>query len=118
MKERALREVINYYTQNQDFLSRIKEAEVDVSVEKEDYIISGKIDLLMGEGDEFEILDFKTQKKPEKDSSLIDSYFKQLCLYAYILRERYNKPVRKMYIYWTSEDKRKDALMELQYSKR
>jgi len=115
-KEMALKQVINYFHQNQDLLKRIKEAEVDVSVEKEDYIISGKIDLLMTEGDEFEILDFKSQKKPENNHPLIDSYSKQLCLYAYIIKERYNKPVKRMYIYWTAEEKRKDALMELQYS--
>lgn len=115
-KEESLKQVINYYRQNQDLLGRIEEAEVDVSLEKEDYIISGKIDLLMGESNEFEILDFKTQKRAEVSNSLIDSYYKQLCLYAYILKERYSKPVRKMYIYWTSEEKRRDALMEFRYS--
>lgn len=115
-KEMALKQIINYFHQNQDLLIKIKEIEVDVSVEKEDYIISGKIDLLMNEANEIEILDFKTQKKFENNHPLIDSYMKQLCLYAYILKERYNKTVRKMYIYWTSEEKRKDALMELQYS--
>lgn len=115
-KEMAVKQVINYFKQNQDLLKRIKETEVDVSVEKEDYIISGKIDLLMTEKDEFDILDFKTQKKPDSNHPMIDSYIKQLCLYAYILKERYSKPVRKMLIYWTSEEKGKDALMELQYS--
>jgi DNA helicase-2/ATP-dependent DNA helicase PcrA len=115
-KENALKQVINYYNQNQDLFKKLKETEIDVSVEKEDYIISGKVDLLMGEAGEFEILDFKTQRKPENTHPLLDSYFKQLCLYAYILKERYKKPVKKMYIYWTSEDNRKDALMELEYS--
>jgi len=114
-KEIALKQVINYVQQNEDLLKRIKETEVDVSVEKEDYIISGKIDLLMTETDEIGILDFKTQKKPEENHPSIDSYYKQLCLYAYIIKERYKKPVKRMYIYWTSEEKRKDALMELQY---
>ncbi|HAF07121.1 MAG: UvrD/REP helicase [candidate division TA06 bacterium 32_111] len=115
-KEMALKQVINYFQQNQDLLKKIKETEVDVSVEKEDYIITGKIDLLMDERNEFEILDFKTQKKPENSHPLIDSYTKQLCLYAYILKEKYNKPIRKMYIYWTAEEKRRDAIMELNYS--
>jgi len=115
-KEDALKQVINYFNQNKDLLSRIKETEIDVSIEKEDYIITGKIDLLMDANEEFEILDFKTQNKPSADHPLINSYSKQLCLYAYILKERYKKTVKKMYIYWTSEEKRKDALMELQYS--
>jgi len=117
-KEVALKQIMNYYTQNKDILLRITETEIDVSVEKEDYIIAGKIDLLLGENGKFEILDFKTQPKPENNPALIDRYFKQLCLYAYILKERYGKPVEKMYIYWTSEEKRKDALMELRYSEK
>ncbi len=117
-KEVALKQVINYFMQNQDILERISETEVDVSVEKEDYIITGKIDLLISKDGKFEILDFKTQPKQENNSELIDRYFKQLCLYAYILKERYNKPVEKMYIYWTSEEKRKDALMEMKYSEK
>ncbi|MEO0302134.1 MAG: ATP-dependent DNA helicase, partial [candidate division WOR-3 bacterium] len=115
-KEAALKHVINYFIQNKDLLQKIKEAEVEVSVEKEDYIITGKIDLLMGEEGKLEILDFKTQPKPEYNDPIIDRYYKQLCLYAYIIKERYGTPVEKMYIYWTAEEKRKDALMELEYS--
>lgn len=115
-KELALKHVINYFNQNKDILSRIKETEIDVSVEKEDYIITGKIDLLIGEDNKLEILDFKTQSKPQPNDPIIDRYYKQLCLYAYIIKERYGTPVEKMYIYWTSEEKRKDALMELKYS--
>jgi len=111
-----MKQVINYYTQNKDLWNRISETEVDVSLEKEDYIITGKIDLLLSEGGKFEILDFKTQPKPENDNPLIEKYFKQLCLYAYILKEKYKKPVEKMNIYWTSEEKRKDALMEFKYA--
>jgi DNA helicase-2/ATP-dependent DNA helicase PcrA len=95
-KEVALKQVINYFNQNKDILKRISETEVDVSVEKEDYIITGKIDLLIGENGKFEILDFKTQPKQESNSELIDRYFRQLCLYGYILKERYGKPVEKM----------------------
>lgn len=115
-KEAALKHVINYFNQNKDLLSKVIETEVDVSVEKDEYIITGKIDLLLSEEGKLEILDFKTQPKPEKHTPLLESYTKQLCLYAYIIKERYSKPVEKMYIYWTAEEKRKDALMELKYS--
>ena len=118
-KEVALKQVMNYFNQNNEFLDRVCETEIDVSVEKEEYIITGKIDLLMGKDGKFEILDFKTQPKPETNTNpIIDKYFKQLCLYAYILKERYNKPVEKMYIYWTAEEKRKDAIMQFNYSDR
>ena len=70
----------------------------------------------MGKDGKFEILDFKTQPKPETNTNpIIDKYFKQLCIYGYIMKERYKKPVEKMYIYWTAEEKRKDAIMEFKY---
>lgn len=115
-KEIALKHVKRYFNQNSDILQRIKEVEVDVSIEKEDYIITGKIDLLVESEDKLEILDFKTQPKPQPNDPILDKYFKQLCLYAYIIKERYSKPVEKIYIYWTAEEKREDALMELKYS--
>jgi DNA helicase-2/ATP-dependent DNA helicase PcrA len=114
-KEQALKQVMNYFLQNKDILQRVQETEVDVSVEKEEYIITGKVDLLLSAEGELEVLDFKTQPKPENNNLILDKYFKQLCLYAYIIRERYNNPVSKMYIYWTSEEKRRDSLMALNY---
>lgn len=114
-KEIALKQVINYFNQNKDLLKKIQEAEVDVSVEKEDYILTGKIDLLLGEDGKLEILDFKTQPKPQLPSPLIDRYFKQLCLYAHILKERYGKYTERLYIYWTSEEKKQNALMSFKF---
>ncbi len=115
-KETALKQVITYFHQNKELLNRIVETEVDVSVEKEDYIIVGKIDLLLGRDDKLEILDFKTQPRPDYGDPVIEKYKLQLNLYAYIIRERYGKMPERLYIYWTSEEKRKDALMELEYN--
>jgi len=115
-KEAALKHVINYYRQNNDIFERLQETEVDVSVEKDDYILTGKIDLLMGRNERFEILDFKTHSKPAANDPVINRYFHQLCLYAYILKERYQKDAEKLYIYWTSEEDKKNALMEFKYS--
>lgn len=114
-KEEALRHVITYYKNNKDIFARIIETEVDVSVEKDNYIISGKVDLLLGKDEKLEVLDFKSQPRPEQSDPLIERYRKQLNLYAYILKERYQKDPERLYIYWTSEDKRKDALMEIEY---
>ena len=114
-RERAFKQVFTYFKQNQDLLSRVKETEVDVSVEKGDYIIVGKIDLILGKDGKLEILDFKTQPKPAYGDPIIDRYKKQLSLYAYVLKKRYNKDPERLYIYWTSEEKRKNALMEVSY---
>ncbi len=114
-KEIALKQVLNYFGQNYNNLNRIIEAEVDVSVEKDEYILVGKIDLLLGKDEKLEVLDFKTQPKPDVNNPIIERYYKQLCLYAYILKERYNKNSEKLFLYWTSEEKRRNALMEFKY---
>lgn len=116
-KEVALSQVINYYRQNNDLFEKLQEAEIDVSVEKDEYILEGKIDLLMGKDKKFEILDFKTTSKPLITDKIMNTYFNQLCLYSYILKERYGKTAERLYIYWTPEKNRQDALMEFKFSK-
>ena len=59
-KESAFTQVMNYFRQNQEEMQRVIETEVDVSVEKDGYILTGKVDLLLGGDDRLELLDFKT----------------------------------------------------------
>jgi DNA helicase-2/ATP-dependent DNA helicase PcrA len=51
VKNIALEQVLRYYQRNQANWSRIKEAEVDVSLVKDEYILKGSIDLVVGEAD-------------------------------------------------------------------
>lgn len=117
-KEQGLKQVITYYQNNKDIMKRVIETEVDVSVERDDYIMTGKVDLLLGKDKKLEVLDFKSQPKPKKNDTLIERYKKQLHLYAFILKERHEKDPERLYIYWTSEDKRKDAMMEIDYDEK
>ncbi|MCP4405891.1 MAG: ATP-dependent helicase [bacterium] len=111
----AFRQVMGYFTQNQDEMTRVIETEVDVSVEKNGYILTGKVDLLMGGDGRLELLDFKTSPKPVNSPELLNSYERQLCTYAHILEKRYNKRPERLLLYWTSESGKQDALMELPY---
>jgi DNA helicase-2/ATP-dependent DNA helicase PcrA len=111
-KQAALNHVLRYYHNNMSELHRVVETEVDVSVEKPDYILTGKIDLIMGKDGKLEVLDFKTQRRPKPGDPLADRYYKQLCLYSHILRERHGKSPERLYIYWTAEKSRRTALME------
>jgi len=63
----ALEQVQNYFGQNQDRMGQVIETEVDVSLEKEHYILTGRVDLLLGEDDKLELLDFKSQPRPQDD---------------------------------------------------
>ena len=114
-KESALKQVITYFLNNKDLLSRVVETEVDVSYEKEDYIVSGKVDLLLGQDNKLELLDFKSQQKPDVKDPIIEKYKYQLHVYAHIIKERYAKEPERLYIYWTAEEQRKNALQEIEY---
>ena len=114
-RKTALRQVLNYFEQNRGQMHRIVETEVDVSLEKDGYILAGKVDLLLGRDGRLELLDFKTGPRPSNAPELLAAYERQLCTYAHILEGRYGKRVDRMLLYWTSEATREDALMTLPY---
>jgi len=114
-KEVAFRQVMNYFRQNRDLMQRVTETEVDVSLEKDIYMLVGKIDLLLGNDGKLELLDFKTQPKPRTNDEQLKTYYQQLCIYAHILEQRYGKHPERLFLYWTSEPCRENALMEFPY---
>jgi DNA helicase-2/ATP-dependent DNA helicase PcrA len=114
-REAAFRQVLNYVHQNRDQMARVIDTEVDVSVEKPDYILTGKIDLLLGGDGKLELLDFKSQVRPDRDDAYLAAYVKQLHLYAHILEQRYGKRPERLLLYWTGEERRDDALMAFEY---
>jgi len=85
--------------------SAVLDAELRVALVKEDYILTGSIDLLRGEDGSVEIVDFKTEKKPDvnaaDDRRKLDRYRRQLEIYAHIVEERYGKRVSRMHLYYT-----------------
>jgi DNA helicase-2/ATP-dependent DNA helicase PcrA len=113
-KEAGFRQVMNYFGQNRDEMQRVIETEVDVSVEKDGYILTGKVDLLMGGDGKLEILDFKTSERVN-DPELIAAYERQLCTYAHILERRHGKRPERLLLYWTAEPRKQDAVMEFPY---
>lgn len=108
VKIAALRQVNNYVDHASSDWSILREAEVMVSLLKEEYILRGKIDLIRGEADTVEILDFKTEKKPDvneaEDRQRLERYRRQLDVYAHIIEEKYGYKVSKMHLYYTSAE--------------
>jgi DNA helicase-2/ATP-dependent DNA helicase PcrA len=115
-KESAFAQVMNYFRQNRDEMHRVIQTEVDVSLEKDGYILVGKVDLLLGGDGKLELLDFKTSPRPRNSPALIAAYERQLCTYAHILERRYGRHVDRLLLYWTSEARKEDALMVLPYN--
>lgn len=114
-KAAAFTQVMNYFRQNRDEMRRVIQTEVDVSLEKDGYILGGKVDLLLGGDGKLELLDFKTSPRPKGSPDLIAAYERQLCTYAHILQKRHGRSVDRLLLYWTSEPRKADALMVLPY---
>ncbi len=103
--ETAYEQIVSYYEKREGQWGIIKEAEIPISIVKKNYILSGKIDLLQGSDGKYEIIDFKTEKKPDmfKERERLERSKRQLEVYAHILEERYGYEITKLKIYYTSE---------------
>jgi DNA helicase-2/ATP-dependent DNA helicase PcrA len=105
-QQAALLHVLRYYERESNHWDRIKESEVEISLIKEQYILKGSVDLIRGENDTVEIIDFKSEKKPdmEKDRDRLRQYQHQLEVYAHLVEERTGQKVSRMHLYYTGED--------------
>lgn len=86
--------------------SHIQDAEVDVSLVKPEYILKGTVDLIRGDGDTVEIVDFKSEKKPDLEEQIesFERYKRQLEVYAHLVEEKTGKNVSRMHLYYTGEE--------------
>ncbi len=114
-RESAFRQVMDYFRQNREEMKRVIQTEVDVSLEKDGYILTGKVDLLMGGDGKLELLDFKTSPRPMESRELLEAYERQLCTYAHILERRHGRRVDRLLLYWTAESEKENALMVFPY---
>ena len=105
-QQAALLHVLRYFERETGNWDRIKEAEVEISLVKDQYILKGSVDLIRGEHGTVEIIDFKSEKKPdmEKDRERLRQYQSQLEVYAHLVEERTGQKVSRMHLYYTGED--------------
>jgi len=104
-----LKSILRYAEKHSDKWEAVVEAEVGVSLVKENYIIDGKIDLIRskdGDVNTVEIIDFKSEKKPDlvKEKDKIERYKKQLQIYSYLIEQNTGKKVNKLHLYYTGEE--------------
>lgn len=99
------KQVLRYYEREKGNFHRLQEAEVEISLVKENYILKGSIDLVQGENGTVEIIDFKSERKPDlhKDRDRFDIYRRQLQLYAHLLENKTGQKVSRMHLYYTGE---------------
>lgn len=101
----ALEQVNNYVERVNGNWEQIKNSEMPISLSTKNYIITGKIDLVQSKGGKYQLLDFKTEKKPDvnKDIELINKVRSQLEIYSYLFEKRYGIKVDSMKVYYTGE---------------
>jgi DNA helicase-2/ATP-dependent DNA helicase PcrA len=105
-RENAFAHVMRYVTWKNGKWDDIRATEVDVSLMKDAYILTGKIDLIKGRGGTVEIVDFKATLKPDQyaERHLLDRYKRQLEIYAHLVEQRHCLEVSAMNIYYTGEE--------------
>lgn len=109
-RESLLRQVIRYKDRQQHDWSKIKAAEIDVSLVKPGYILKGTIDLMEGKQNTVELVDFKSGDKPDVNATdkltraTLDRYQRQLEVYAHLVEQRYGYKVSKMHLYYPKEE--------------
>lgn len=102
----ALDHVLKYAHRERGTWDRLRETEVEVSLVKDAYLLKGHVDLIRGEGDTMEIVDFKSEKKPDlvSEREKVNRYRRQLEVYAHIIEGRTRHKISKMHLYYTGED--------------
>ena len=103
-QKNAMEQVIRYYQNRGKEISKVWRAEEEINLVLPKYILQGIIDLIEGEGDTVEIVDYKTGPKPniEGHPERVEHYKKQMEIYAYLIEQRYGKKVSRMNLYYTS----------------
>ncbi len=108
VRELAKQNVLRYYRRYENNWAHVRDAEVDVSLVKDDYILKGTVDLITGQDGTVELVDFKSEKKPDvnepKDREKLDRYRRQLEVYAHIVEQRAGQTISKTHLYYTNEE--------------
>ncbi len=101
----ALDQVLSYAEKTLDNWKSVKSAELPISLIHNNYILNGKVDLILALDGKYKIVDFKTERKPEinKEFDKVENIRRQLDIYAYLIENNYNLKVDEMSIYYTSE---------------
>lgn len=102
----ARRHVATYVDREQSNWHRLREAEVELSLLKDNYVLTGNVDLIQAEDGAWEIIDFKTEKKPDliDDAEKLARYRRQLQIYAHLFEEKRGVRVERMVLYYTGEE--------------
>ncbi len=116
-KEKAFKQVDDYFYNNQAEMYNVKNVEEQVAIMKGDYILTGKIDVVMERNGKREIWDIKTSRPLEPDFVFLENYERQLYMYAHALEQRDDIAPERLVLYWTNEPNKEYAKMAFPYQR-
>ena len=82
----------------------------------DDYVLQGRVDLLISGKQGVEVFDFKTGARVEPDSPWFRVYQQQLYFYACALHQSQSAYPERLTLYWTAEERQEDALVEIDFA--
>ena len=95
----AFEQITSYVNEASKNWEAIKDAEMPITLSQKKYIINGKVDLVVNSKGKYEILDFKTEKKPQinKEKEKVERVRRQLEIYGYLIENFKTKCDEKIY---------------------
>jgi len=114
-KEKAYKQVENYFYNNQYEMYDLKNAEEHIAIMKDQYILTGQVDIVMEHNGRREVWDLKASNRPELGSLSLEQYERQLYMYAHSMEKRDKVKSERLVLYWTEEPLKEDALMSFKY---
>jgi len=112
-RDMAFDQVVKYYKHNKSMFDKLVQAEHPILVDRENYVMSGVIDLIRGDNNEIELLDFKAQKRGDLTPEREEFYKFQLSIYAKMVERKLKIKPKRTYIYLTAEEDPHNAMKEI-----
>ncbi|WP_415380494.1 ATP-dependent DNA helicase [Halosimplex sp. TS25] len=119
MSEEAERAALEYITrfnlrEGADLYPRVEDTEHRLQSNREDFVLEGVVDVLVGDDEGREIWDYKAGQRPSEGREL-DDYRAQLKTYAELYRYRRGSYPDRGVIYFLGEEDRDHARFELTF---
>ncbi len=114
-KTQAWQQILHYLQQNWATLDRVEAAELPVQIDMPKYVLTGTVDLLVETASGVDLIDFKTQQRPQQNSAFLEQYEQQLHFYARAVEQSRGQRPERLFLYWTAEEHKENALMEIPY---
>ena len=103
MEGEVVKQVMKYLKHSKSIWRDVVEPEAAVSEVRDGFVLKGVVDLIHGNDDCVEVVDFKTGKVPAQGSALLEKYRKQMIVYVHLVRTQLGCEVSGAKLYFTGD---------------